>query len=84
MIFATLSAPVLFVFNQRLAMYSFITETLGPVLILLLMGYFLYRRGMLNEVFIETGSKLVFNLALPALLFLSIAQADFAHAATHV
>lgn len=62
-------------------MYSFITETLGPVLILLLMGYFLYRRGMLNEVFIETGSKLVFNLALPALLFLSIAQADFTHAA---
>lgn len=62
-------------------MYGFITNTLGPVLVLLLMGYFLFRRGMLNEKFIEAGSKLVFNLALPALLFLSIAQADFHSAA---
>lgn len=62
-------------------MYGFITNTLGPVLILLLMGYYLFRRGMLNEQFIEAGSKLVFNLALPALLFLSIAEADFAQAA---
>ncbi|QCZ94598.1 AEC family transporter [Salinimonas iocasae] len=62
-------------------MYGFITNTLGPVLVLLMMGYLLYRRGMLNDTFIETGSKLVFNLALPALLFLAIATADFSKAA---
>ncbi|WP_018982858.1 AEC family transporter [Salinimonas chungwhensis] len=62
-------------------MYGFITNTLGPVLILLMMGYFLYQRRMLNDAFIEAGSKLVFNLALPALLFLAIAQADFSQAA---
>lgn len=62
-------------------MYGFITNTLGPVLVLLIIGYVLYRRGVLNDSFIETGSRLVFNLALPALLFVAIAEADFSRAA---
>jgi len=62
-------------------MFSFITETLLPVLILLLMGWLFFRIKWLNESFVEAGSKLVFNVTLPALLFLSISQADFAHAA---
>ncbi|KFZ37297.1 transporter [Shewanella mangrovi] len=62
-------------------MFTFIANTLIPVLILLLMGWALYRYKMLNDGFVEAGSKLVFNLALPALLFLSISQSDFHHAA---
>lgn len=62
-------------------MFSFITTTLLPVLILLLMGWFFFRIKLVNENFVETGSKLVFKVALPALLFLSISQADFSHAA---
>ena len=62
-------------------MLSFITSTLIPVLILLLMGWLFFRIKWLNEGFIEAGSKLVFNVALPALLFLSIARADFSKAA---
>ncbi|QSX35187.1 AEC family transporter [Shewanella avicenniae] len=62
-------------------MFTFIANTLVPVLILLLMGWGLYRYKILNEGFVEAGSKLVFNLALPALLFLSISQSDFSHAA---
>lgn len=62
-------------------MFGFITNTLLPVLILLLLGWVFFRIKMLNEGFIEAGSKLVFNAALPALLFLSISQADFSHAA---
>ena len=54
-------------------MLSFVTSTLIPVLILLLMGWLFFRIKWLNEGFIEAGSKLVFNVALPALLFLSIA-----------
>ncbi|QJR80361.1 AEC family transporter [Alteromonas pelagimontana] len=65
-------------------MFTFITTTLVPVLILLLMGYALYRWKILNEGFIEAGSKLVFNVALPALLFISISQADFSQAANPV
>ncbi|MEG3766611.1 AEC family transporter [Alteromonas sp. 14N.309.X.WAT.G.H12] len=62
-------------------MLSFISSTLVPVLILLLMGWFFFRIRWIDDAFVATGSKLVFNVALPALLFLSISQADFAHAA---
>jgi malonate transporter len=65
-------------------MLSFISSTLFPVLILLLMGWFFFRIRWINEAFIESGSKLVFNVALPALLFLSISQSDFSHAANLV
>lgn len=61
--------------------FDFAFMVIGPVLVLLIIGQVLYRRGMLNDQFVEAGSKLVFNLALPALLFISISQADFAHAA---
>ena len=62
-------------------MFTFITNTLIPVLILLLMGWGLFRIKFINDAFVEVGAKLVFNCALPALLFLSISQADFNHAA---
>ncbi|WP_421132392.1 AEC family transporter [Alteromonas sp. A079] len=62
-------------------MLSFITSTLFPVIILLLLGWFFFRIKWLNDGFIESGSTLVFNVALPALLFLSISQSDFSQAA---
>ena len=62
-------------------MLSFITSTLFPVLILLLLGWYFVRIKWLNDGFVESGSKLVFNLALPALLFLSLSQSDFSKAA---
>ncbi|WP_414829745.1 AEC family transporter [Alteromonas sp. H39] len=65
------------------------TETLyfalnvtGPVLVLLATGYLLFRAGLLDDAFVASGSKLVFNVALPALLFLSISQADFSQTAS--
>lgn len=61
--------------------FDFAFTVIGPVLLLLAMGNLLYRRGLLNDGFVEAGSKLVFTIALPALLFLSISQADFSHAA---
>ena len=69
---------------ESVDLISMNTETLffavnvtGPVLVLLATGYLLFRAGLLNEAFVTSGSKLVFNVALPALLFLSISQADF-------
>lgn len=49
----------------------------GPVLLLLAIGYVLYRLKLIDKAFVASGSRLVFNVALPALLFLSISQADF-------
>lgn len=43
----------------------------GPVLIILVMGMFLKRIALLNANFVQIGNKLVFNVALPSLLFLS-------------
>ncbi|NMH61483.1 AEC family transporter [Alteromonas ponticola] len=57
--------------------FDFISVTLFPVLFLLLLGWLLFHYKMLNEGFVESGAKIVFNLALPALLFFSISQADF-------
>jgi len=62
-------------------MLLFITGTLLPVIILLLLGWFFFRIQWLNEGFVDAGSKLVFNVALPALLFLSISQSNFSQAA---
>lgn len=59
----------------------FALNVTGPVLLLLATGYLLFRTGLLNEAFVTSGSKLVFNVALPALLFLSISQADFSQTA---
>ncbi|WP_319782618.1 AEC family transporter [Oceanisphaera sp. IT1-181] len=49
----------------------------GPIFLLLLLGLALRRSQMMNEGFIDGASKLVFNIALPMLLFTSIAQTDF-------
>ena len=49
----------------------------GPICLLLLLGLGLRRSQMMNEGFIDGASKLVFNIALPMLLFTSIAQTDF-------
>ncbi|APE06917.1 AEC family transporter [Alteromonas sp. MB-3u-76] len=62
-------------------MLSFITSTLFPVLILLLLGWYFVRIQWLDDSFAQSGSKLVFNVALPALLFVSISQSDFSQAA---
>ncbi|QIW16221.1 malonate transporter [Pasteurellaceae bacterium RH1A] len=43
-----------------------------PTILMLLLGIYLRRKKMLDDSFCETGSKLVFNIALPAYLFLSI------------
>lgn len=60
---------------------DFAVTVIFPVLALLLMGNLLMRWKILNDNFAHTGSTLVFTVALPALLFLSISQADFSHAA---
>ena len=49
----------------------------GPICLLLLLGFALRRSQMMNEGFIDGASRLVFNIALPMLLFTSIAQTNF-------
>lgn len=43
-----------------------------PILLMILLGYGLRKLGFLNESFIKLGNKLVFNICLPAMLFINI------------
>lgn len=55
---------------------QFSFSIIGPICLLLFLGWFLKRIKMIDEAFIDVGSKLVFKITLPALLFLSIIKTD--------
>lgn len=60
---------------------NFSLNVIGPIVVLLAAGKILFATGQISDGFVAGGSKLVFNIALPALLFISISQADFGKAA---
>lgn len=43
-----------------------------PIVLLILTGYLLRQRGLLNEAFVKTGNAFVFKVCLPALFFVNI------------
>lgn len=43
-----------------------------PIILLIVLGYLLKRSGFLDDNFIRRGNKLVFRVALPALLFYNV------------
>ncbi len=43
-----------------------------PIVLLILLGYFLKRLGFLSKEFLKVGNKLVFNVCLPCMLFMNI------------
>ena len=57
--------------------FSFLVT--GPIFFIICAGIILKKRGIVTEEFAKSGSDLVFNVALPALLFSKIVDADFSH-----
>ncbi|MBV1786796.1 AEC family transporter [Marinobacterium sp. D7] len=55
----------------------FTGNIVAPIFFILFLGFFLLRLRVINENFVNTASKLVFTLTLPALVFLAIARMDF-------
>lgn len=47
-----------------------------PLFVLVALGYFLRRKGIIQESFVTAGTKIGFQAALPVLLFQQVAQAD--------
>ncbi|PNK61389.1 AEC family transporter [Psychrobacter sp. FDAARGOS_221] len=47
-----------------------------PNLILMGLGFFMRKQGQVSKAFIDQASKLVFNYALPCLLFFSVVQSS--------
>jgi len=60
--------------SDFLATLEFSFSVTGPIFVVLTLGVWLRRIGMLTDAFIDAGSRLVFNVALPALLFISISK----------
>lgn len=53
----------------------FSLEVTGPIALVVVLGMAFRRWGWVNDAFVQGGSKLVFNVALPSLLFLNIVSA---------
>ena len=56
--------------------FVFALDTTMPVFLVILLGWFLRRVGVLNEAFCKPADHYVFKCALPVSLFLSIAKMD--------
>ena len=54
----------------------FTTNIVAPVFLIILLGYFLKKIGVINENFVEITSKFVFNVSLPAFIFMKISTLD--------
>ncbi len=47
-----------------------------PIILLILLGYFLRQKGFLTGDFLKTGNSLVFKVTLPAMLFINVYDID--------
>jgi len=55
---------------------SFTLNVTAPVFILVFLGLFFARTGLLNDEFNRVASRLVFNVTLPTLVFLTLLNTD--------
>lgn len=51
-------------------------NAIAPILLLILLGYFLRIKNFTNENFIKVGNKFVFNIALPVMLMMNVYSTD--------
>ncbi|GGO86653.1 transporter [Marinobacterium nitratireducens] len=56
---------------------QFTAGVVVPIFFIVLLGYILQRTRLIDDAFINTASRLVFMVALPTLVFMSIASTDF-------
>ena len=54
----------------------FSLQSVLPLFLLILLGYLLRRKDMINDNFVNIGTKIVFNISLQLLLFTQIEAAD--------
>lgn len=54
----------------------FTIQAVAPVFLIIFLGRFLRRRHWIDDAFLKTASRLVFNVSLPALIFLQLASVD--------
>ena len=52
--------------------FIFALSAIAPIVLMVLMGYFLKRVGMIGESFAKEANKLVFRVFMPVMLFVNI------------
>lgn len=52
--------------------FFFAFNAIMPIVLLILLGFFLNKIGLFNDGFLQTANKFVFNCCLPALLFYNV------------
>ncbi len=67
--------------SEFLASLAFSLNVTGPISLILMLGVYLRRIGLLTDAFVEAGSRLVFNVTLPALLFISVSKTHISESA---
>lgn len=55
----------------------FILSTVTPIFLIVIIGWFLRKIGVIQQSFIKQSNKFVFNVTLPVLIFLKLATVDF-------
>ena len=50
-----------------------------PIILLILVGFFLKRKHFLSEDFLKTGNKLIFDVCLPVMLFINVYSIESVH-----
>jgi len=58
----------------------FTSNVVGPVFLLVALGYFVKKINVINENFVEVTSKFVYSVSLPALVFINIVEIDLSEA----
>jgi predicted permease len=58
----------------------FTIEIIAPIFLLILIGSGLQRTSLVNEAFIRQTSNFVFNVSLPALVFVKLSNIEIGHA----
>ena len=57
--------------------FLFTVQTVAPVFLIVLIGFLLKRKSIINDNFIQVASQIVFRVTLPALVFSQIAVTDY-------
>jgi malonate transporter and related proteins len=55
-----------------MSVFAFAISITAPIFVVVLLGFVLRRRGMIDSAFVHTASMLVFRFGLPAILFLGV------------
>lgn len=57
---------------ELLKIFTTAFNAVAPIVLLILLGYYLRRKNFLSADFVKIGNKLVFNVCLPCMLFVNV------------